>query len=64
MKRPRKPGGIAVHPIVAFAMKEYFNRLPLTAYDWGKDLGRMKTLKLEPRGRKEGGGYGLYLSAF
>ncbi len=54
MKRPRKPGGIAVHPIVAFAMKEYFNRLPLTAYDWGKDLGRMKTLKLEPRGRKEG----------
>ncbi|MCI8861484.1 MAG: hypothetical protein HFI20_03225 [Lachnospiraceae bacterium] len=54
MKRPRKPGGIAVHPIVAFAMKEYFNRLPLTAYDWGKDLGRMKTLKLEPSGRTEG----------
>ncbi|MCI8556951.1 MAG: hypothetical protein HFI19_04140 [Lachnospiraceae bacterium] len=54
MNRPRRPDGIAIHPLVAFAIKENFNRLPLTAYDWSKDLGRIKTLKLEPRGRKEG----------
>ena len=50
INRPHRPDGIALHPFIAFAIKETFNRLPLTAYDWSKDLARIKILKLEPRG--------------
>lgn len=52
MDRPHRPDGIALHPLIAFAIKEAFNRLPSTAYDWSKDLSRIKTLKLEPRGKE------------
>lgn len=49
MDQPRPEGGIPLHPLVALLVQEAFNRSPATAYDWGRDLGRMKSLRLELR---------------
>lgn len=49
MERPKPENGIALHPFIALLVQEAFNHEPATAYDWGKDLGRMKSLKLELR---------------
>lgn len=50
MHLPKKPGGIALHPMIALAVRQTFGRVPATAYDWSKDLSRMKTLKLQLTG--------------
>lgn len=47
MGRPRPAGGIPLHPLVARLMEEQFGRIPPTAYDWGKDIARLKTLKVQ-----------------
>lgn len=39
--------GIAVHPLIALAIREQFHSLPSTAYDWEKIFGKIKRLKLE-----------------
>ncbi|MDE5597470.1 MAG: hypothetical protein K2J04_06520, partial [Lachnospiraceae bacterium] len=37
------------HPLIAKLIQESFNRWPATAYDWNKDIARIKTLMIEPR---------------
>lgn len=48
MHLPPPPNGIPLHPLVALAVREHFGRLPSTAYDWNKQLARMKKLVLKP----------------
>ena len=47
MDRPRPAGGIPLHPLIALLIEEQFGRTPSTAYDWGKDIARMKNLKVQ-----------------
>ncbi|MCI8802713.1 MAG: hypothetical protein HFG01_05155 [Oscillibacter sp.] len=49
MEQPKPEAGIPLHPFIALLVQEAFNHEPATAYDWGKDLGRLKNLKLELR---------------
>lgn len=49
MEQPKPEAGIPLHPFIALLVQEAFNHEPATAYDWGKDLGRLKSLKLELR---------------
>ncbi|NBI68488.1 hypothetical protein D1646_17180 [Pseudoflavonifractor sp. 60] len=46
--RTPPPDGIALHPFIALGMEEAFHHIPSTAYDWNRDLERIKTLKLIP----------------
>lgn len=46
MHQPKPQNGIALHPMVAWMIQKYFNHEPSTAYDWGRDIARMKTLTL------------------
>lgn len=48
MHLPPPQGGIPLNPLVALAVREHFGRLPSTAYDWNKQLARMKRLVLKP----------------
>lgn len=50
MKRPKPASGIALHPLIARLVQNLFHRgldEPATAYDWSRDLARVKVLKLE-----------------
>ncbi|MCM1187360.1 MAG: SMI1/KNR4 family protein [Lachnoclostridium sp.] len=49
MCRPVPENGIPLHPLVALLVQETFNHEPATAYDWGKDISKIKTLTIEPR---------------
>lgn len=46
--RDPPPDGIALHPFIALGVEEVFHHIPATAYDWSRDLERIKTLKLVP----------------
>ncbi len=46
MREPKPQNGIALHPLVAYMIQKCFNHVPSTAYDWGKDIARMKTLTI------------------
>lgn len=46
MNRLPPPDGIPIHPLVALAMLGERGRLPSTAYDWKRELERIKRLRL------------------
>lgn len=46
--REPAPDGIALHPFIALGIEQAFNHTPSTAYDWSRDIERIKTLKLIP----------------
>lgn len=50
MREPKPQNGIALHPMVAWLIQKYFNHKPSTAYDWGKDIARIKTLTIGTHG--------------
>lgn len=47
--RSKPEGGIPIHPWIAWMIESTFHHRPSTAYDWNKDIGRMKSLTIEPR---------------
>ena len=49
MDRPKPENGVALHPLIALLVQETFQHTPSTAYDWDRDLSRVKSLKLELR---------------
>jgi len=52
MRRPKPQDGIPLHPMVAWRIQKCFNREPSTAYDWGKDIARIKTLTIDTYGTR------------
>ena len=48
-RHPISHDGIPLHPLIAKLIQESFNRWPVTAYDWNKDIARIKTLMIKPR---------------
>lgn len=52
MRRPKPQNGIALHPMVAGLIQKCFHHEPSTAYDWGKDISRMKTLSIDTCGTR------------
>lgn len=46
--RPKPQGAIALHPWIAWMIERYFHHRPLTAYDWGRDIARIKSLEIAP----------------
>lgn len=49
MYRPKPQNGIPLNPLVALLIQKAFNHEPATAYDWGKDIARIKSLAIVPR---------------
>lgn len=49
MDRPRPADAIPLHPLIALLIQESFHHEPATAYDWGKDISKLKALKMELR---------------
>lgn len=47
MYRPKPQDGIPLHPLVALLLQKNFNHEPSTAYDWGKDIARIKSLTID-----------------
>ena len=48
-KRPNSHDGTPLHPLIAQLIQESFDHWPATAYDWNKDIARIKTLMIKPR---------------
>ena len=42
-------GGIPLQPWIAWMIQRNFNHIPTTAYDWDRDIARIKSLNIEPR---------------
>jgi len=49
MKRPKPQNGIPLNPLVALMLQKTFNHEPSTAYDWNRDISRIKSLTLDIR---------------
>lgn len=47
MARPRPAEGVALHPLIALLVQNTFHHEPATAYDWERDLSKMKAMKME-----------------
>lgn len=46
MDRPRPADCVPLHPLAARLMQDYFHHEPATAYDWDRDISRLKVLKI------------------
>lgn len=62
MRRPKPQDGIALHPMVAWLIQKCFNHEPSTAYDWGKDIARIKTLTIDIHGTSRAEEHDVYIN--